>query len=198
MLRTISTLPLDKPIAFHVLSLCNPLFTSSVFDYIEHLFLCQQPMYVNQRGGDMEFGDKIKAARLAAEMTQEVLAEKVGVSRRTIMFYEMNKRKPKNAAMVISLAKALNVRTDYFLTDDELAQIQEQDAFLEQAGEQYGNRGKAQARLILDQASALFAGGELSEDDKEAFFQTMTEIYFDAKAKAKKYTPRKYRDDDID
>lgn len=144
----------------------------------------------------MEFGDKIRAARQAAEITQEALAEKVGVSRRTIMLYETNRRKPKNAATIISLAKALNVGTDYFLTEDELKQIEEQESFLEQAGEQYGNRGKAQARLILDQASALFAGGELSEEDKEAFFQTMTQIYFDAKAKAKKYTPKKYREDD--
>ena len=144
----------------------------------------------------MQFGDKIRAARQAAEMTQEVLAEKVGVSRRTIALYETNKRKPKNAGTIIALAKALNMGTDYFMTDDELKEIQEQDAFLEQAGEQYGNRGKAQARLILDQTSALFAGGNLSEDDKEAFFQTMTEIYFDAKAKAKKYTPNKYREDE--
>ena len=144
----------------------------------------------------MEFGDKIRAARQAAEITQEALAEKVGVSRRTIMLYETNRRKPKNASTIISLAKALNVGTEYFLTEDELKQIEEQEAFLEQAGEQYGNRGKAQARLILDQASALFAGGELSDEDKEAFFQTMTQIYFDAKAKAKKYTPKKYRDDD--
>jgi transcriptional regulator with XRE-family HTH domain len=144
----------------------------------------------------MQFGDKIRAARQAAEMTQEVLAKKIGVSRRTVALYEKNKRKPKNAGMIIALAKALNVSTDYFMTDDELKQIQEQEAFLDQAAEQYGNRGKAQARLILDQASALFAGGELSEEDKEAFFQTMTQIYFDAKAKAKKYTPKKYRDDD--
>lgn len=144
----------------------------------------------------MQFGDKIRAARQAAEMTQDALAEKVGVSRRTIMLYETNRRKPKNAATIISLAKALNVGTDYFLTDDELKQIEEQEAFLEQAGEQYGNRGKAQARLILDQTSALFAGGDLSEEDKEAFFQTMTEIYFDAKAKAKKYSPNKFRSDD--
>jgi len=144
----------------------------------------------------MQFGDKIRAARQAAEMTQDALAEKVGVSRRTIMLYETNRRKPKNAATIISLAKALNVGTDYFLTDYELKQIEEQEAFLEQAGEQYGNRGKAQARLILDQTSALFAGGDLSEEDKEAFFQTMTEIYFDAKAKAKKYSPNKYRSDD--
>lgn len=143
----------------------------------------------------MQFGDRIKAARQAAEMTQEALAERIGVSRRTIVLYETNRRKPKNAGTIIDLAKALDVSTDYFMTDDELKLIQEQDAFLEQAGEQYGNRGKAQARLILDQTSALFAGGGLSEEDKEAFFKTMTEIYFDAKEKAKKYAPNKYRKD---
>jgi hypothetical protein len=37
----------------------------------------------------------------------------------------------------------------------------------------------------------LFAGGELSEDDKDALFESLTEIYFDAKKKAKeKFSPK--------
>ena len=140
----------------------------------------------------MQFGDKIRAARHAANMTQQVLANEMGVSRRTIALYETNNRKPKNAGTIIALAKALNLSTDYFLTEEELKEIQEHESFLEKAGEQYGNRGKVQALLIIEQTSALFAGGDLSDDDKESFFQTMTEIYFDAKAKAKKHTPKKY------
>ncbi|MGI5971700.1 MAG: helix-turn-helix domain-containing protein [Oscillospiraceae bacterium] len=137
----------------------------------------------------MQFGDKIRAARQACGMTQKALAEKIGVTTRTIQLYEANSRQPKNAATIISLAHALNVGTDYFLSERELECIREQEAFLSEAADKYGNRGRAQARLILDQASALFAGGELSEEDKEAFFRTMTEIYFDAKEKAKKYAP---------
>jgi len=140
----------------------------------------------------MQLGDKIKAARIEAGLTQAQLAEKIGVSRKTISLYEANTRQPKNAATIIDLAHALGIVTDYFLTDNELRRIEEQDEFIAKSGEQYGVKGKAQARLILEQASALFAGGELSESDQEAFFRTMTEIYFDAKEKAKKYTPKQY------
>ncbi len=138
----------------------------------------------------MQFGEKIKAARQACGMTQKALAEAAGVTTRTIQLYEANDRQPKNATTIISLAHALNVGTDYFLSEQELERIKEQEAFLSVAADKYGTRGRAQARLILDQASALFAGGELSEEDKEAFFRTMTEIYFDAKSKAKKYAGR--------
>lgn len=137
----------------------------------------------------MQFGDKIRAARQAGGMTQKALAEAIGVTTRTIQLYEANDRQPRNATSIISLAHALNVGTDYFLSEKELDRIREQEAFLSEATDKYGTRGRAQAHLILDQASALFAGGELSADDQEAFFQTMTEIYFDAKAKAKKYAP---------
>ncbi len=140
----------------------------------------------------MQFGDRIKAARLAAKMTQDALAKETGLSRRTIMLYETNKRQPKNASVILSLSKALGVGSDFFLSEDELGRIREQDAFLAESGEKYGTRGRAQARLILDQTSALFAGGVLSEEDQEAFFRAMTDIYFDAKEKAKKYTPKRY------
>ena len=141
----------------------------------------------------MQFGEKIKSARTAANMTQKELAESIGVTTRTIQFYEQNKRQPKNATAIIKLAGALKVSTDYFLSTDELEKAQSQEVFLKEAGIKYGSRGKAQAKLILEQASALFAGGELEEEDQEAFMRTMTEIYFDSKQHAKKYTPKKYR-----
>lgn len=140
----------------------------------------------------MTIGEKLKAARLAANLSQEVLAEKVSLSSRTIRFYEKDERLPDVADM-IKLATAVGVPTEYFLPEQELGKVEEQEAFLQQAKEAYGARGKAQAQLILDQTSALFAGGELAEEDQEAFFRTMSEIYFDAKQKSRKYTPKKHR-----
>lgn len=139
----------------------------------------------------MELKEKIKAARLDARMTQKQLAKEVGVSLRTIQFYESGERTPQNAAIIMRLAKALNVKTDYFLSNDELEQMRAQDAFLDEAKKQYGTRGKAQATKLLEQTSALFAGGDLSDEDRESFFETVTEIYFDAKKRAKKYAHKK-------
>ncbi len=140
----------------------------------------------------MQFGEKLKAARKAAKLSQSKLAKAVGVSSRTIQFYEMGEREPRKASTVLALAHALGVGTDYFFDADEFLRTQEQDAFLSEAASRYGSRGRAQAQLLLNQANALFAGGELTEDDKVAFFQAITEIYFDAKGRAKKYTPKKY------
>ena len=53
--------------------------------------------------------------------------------------------------------------------------------FLGEAESKYGKSGKAQAKQIIENAQALFAGGELEEEDKEAFFRAITELYFDSK-----------------
>lgn len=140
----------------------------------------------------MQLGEKIRAAREAAGITQKKLAEAMGVSTRTIQLYEANDRQPKNATAVITMAHALGVETDYFLSTSELDRIQEQDAFLAEATGRFGSRGKAQAQLILDQTRALFAGGELAEEDQAAFLRAMNDIYFDSKGHAQKYTPKKY------
>lgn len=141
----------------------------------------------------MEFKDKLKTARQDAQMTQKQLAKAADISLRAVQFYESGDRNPQSAAIVLRLAEALHVRTNYFLSDEDLEQMKAQDAFLDEAKKQYGSKGKGQARQIIEQATALFAGGDLNEEDQEAFFEAMTEIYFDAKKKAKKYAPKRGR-----
>ena len=65
--------------------------------------------------------------------------------------------------------------------------------FILNAGEQYGSRGERQARAILDQVGALYAGGDLSEEDMDAFNRALQEAYWEAKAINQKFTPKKYR-----
>ena len=47
---------------------------------------------------------------------------------------------------------------------------------------------------LKSQVSALFAGGELNEEEQMAFLMDLNDIFLDAKKKAKKYTPKKYRE----
>ena len=68
--------------------------------------------------------------------------------------------------------------------------------FISTAAEQYGSRGERQARLILDQAAAMFAGGDLTDADKVAFMEEIQMLYLDSKKRAKKFTPKKYRKHD--
>lgn len=55
----------------------------------------------------------------------------------------------------------------------------------------YGSRGRAQAKRLAEEARALYAGGELSEADKEGFMNEMMEIFMIAKEEAKVYGHKK-------
>lgn len=133
----------------------------------------------------MKFGEKLKALRLEKDLSQKALADLTGISARTIQNYETTDMLPKRRDTYDMLARALVVDVDQLLDDDE--------EFALSAGEQYGSRGERQARAILDQVGALYAGGELSEEDMDAFNRALQEAYWEAKAINQKFTPKKYR-----
>lgn len=91
------------------------------------------------------------------------------------------------------VSEALGLSTDYFIDDAAFQEQLEKEAFLAEAQEKYGSRGKAQAKRIAEETRALYAGGELSEADKQGFMEEMMEIFMEAKEEAKVYTPKKYR-----
>jgi transcriptional regulator with XRE-family HTH domain len=141
----------------------------------------------------MTFGEKIKNARLALNLSQIELAEKAGITERSIYSYEQTGAQPKRT-ILIRLAAALNVSVLYLLDENETdKQINiDREVFFETVHKQYGSKGAREARDILARASALFAGGELDEESKDIFFQSLTEIYLESKAEAhEKFTPKK-------
>ena len=132
----------------------------------------------------MRFGDKIKEQRTLRNLTQDEFAKAMGISRRTLCYYEQGRTHPQNREFYKKLADYFEMDINYFLTEDE--------EFLTEAALKYGRRGLSQAQSVLEQASALFAGGDLSEEDKQAFMQELQELYLDSKERAKKYIPKKY------
>lgn len=66
----------------------------------------------------MAFPDKLKKLREEHKFTQVDLAKKLGVTQRTISYYETGKGQPSMDA-VNSLAKIFNVSLDYLLSDYE-------------------------------------------------------------------------------
>lgn len=65
----------------------------------------------------MKIAEKIRSLRKDLGYTQKALAEKVGVSRKSIIFYETGERCPRPYTMRI-LAKVLGVSVEYLLTED--------------------------------------------------------------------------------
>ena len=133
----------------------------------------------------MKFGEKLKTLRREKKLSQKALADLAGITTRTIQNYETNEILPKKRDTYNRLARALAVDATDLMSEDE--------DFVLSAGEQYGSRGVRQANAILEQVGALYAGGDLSEEDMDAFNRALQEAYWEAKSINQKFTPKKYR-----
>lgn len=122
-----------------------------------------------ERGMFMTFGEKVRSLRKEKKMSQQELASMVGVSYRTIRSWEVEGRFPKQNVLYQKLADALQCDVSYLMSENE--------AFITEASEQFGNRGARQAQQILEQAAAMFAGGSLTDEDKIAFMDEIQSLY---------------------
>jgi transcriptional regulator with XRE-family HTH domain len=127
----------------------------------------------------MTFGEKLKELREGKNLSQSKLSEIIGVDRRTIINYEAGKSFPRDMNNYRKLAKWFGVTVDYLLS--------ERDEFAAQAYIEGGRRGKLEAEALIAEAGALFAGGSLSDEDKDAVFYALQEAYWVAKQENKKY-----------
>jgi len=133
------------------------------------------------------FADKIKDSRGLAGMTQDELGQAVGVSGRAIQTYERGEKKPRQGTL-LRLAKALKVSVRYLKDDNCLNPLEdiEMDEYIMEASEHYGKKGADDVQELLTRNAALFAGGELSDEQKDDFFQGVLKAYLICKEEAKK------------
>ncbi len=136
----------------------------------------------------MNFGEKLREIRTKENLTQQEMADKIGVSLRTLKAYELGETLPRFRKIYHKIADEFNVDINYLLTEG--------DDFILTAGEKHGYRGSKGAEALIADARALFAGGELSEHDKKVVFDALQEAFFEAKLENKKYTPKKYLKDE--
>ena len=136
----------------------------------------------------MEFKDRLKEKRKQAGLTQVELAEKAGVTSRTIQNYELGTRNPANMLTIQRIADALHTTTEYLLGSS--------GTYIVEAQERGGPGAARDIEELVSEISGLFAGGELSEDALDGAMRALTEAYWIAREKNRKYTPRKYRKSD--
>lgn len=131
----------------------------------------------------MTFGEKFKALREEKRLTQKEVAEALRINARMITRYENGISYPRTREAYRKIADYFEVGVDYLLTEN--------DSFVIRASEQYGARGMKQAQELIDGMSGLFAGGTLSEQDKDAVMKALQDIYWESKARnAKKYAAK--------
>ena len=63
--------------------------------------------------------------------------------------------------------------------------------YIDEVNGQLGEKGAKDINEILEANRALFAGGELDEEAKDAFYQAVTKAYLSCKMEAKKTFGRK-------
>ena len=134
-----------------------------------------------------KFAEKLKSARMEAGMNQTELSEKVGVTRRSIFAYENGVSMPRKNVLR-KIASVLNVTVSYLTNEDSTdpneGRVREENINL--AREKFGSRGAREAADLLDRNNAFFAGGEIPQEEKDAFFDAIMTAYVTAKEEARK------------
>src|SRR5699024_2683242 len=115
----------------------------------------------------MTFGEKVKEARLAMNLSQTELAQLTGISERAHYTYEQLGTLPRKNN-IRKLAEALHISVSYLLDDEETDKQSriDEDMFPAEARKQFGAKGAKEAQEVLGRVSSLFASGDLDEDRK--------------------------------
>lgn len=101
----------------------------------------------------MNFGEKIKELRKKRGFSQAELAEKIGVTQKTICNYENGTRFPKGQKIINGFADIFDVSIDYLLDDNEIdsnkknIKIEYKDEFISTAKENFGYKGKKRQKI---------------------------------------------------
>jgi len=133
--------------------------------------------YAQVAVNNMEFSEKLKNMRIAKGWSQEELAERSGISRRTIQNYERFGTLPKKRSTYGVLAKTFGV--------DESVLLDRNVDFVLRANEQYGNDAMRQAMDLVADVKALWAGGEMEEEDMDEIMRALQEAYMEAKSRGR-------------
>ncbi len=139
----------------------------------------------------MTVGEKIHLLRKRARLTQLAFAEKVGISHRAAVYYEKGERYPPHETLQ-RMADLFELPLEKLADEKHVIQLTKQEQFIDRAKAEDKNRGKTEAERFLNKCHAFFAGGTVSEEDMDLVFESLTELFFDAKRTAKeKYGKKK-------
>ena len=108
----------------------------------------------------MTFAEKLKSARKAIGMSQEALAEKLGVSRQAVTKWETDRGIPDIENMII-ISNLFGITVDEFLSDEKETAVRK--GYLYESRTEYDIDGKKRFDLKLGGACLLRAVGTDSE-----------------------------------
>lgn len=117
----------------------------------------------------MKFGEKVRDLRKKHSLTQDELAQCLGINKRTIIGWERDGRYPRSIEMLEKMADIFHVPLTYLQPDQSL--------FIERAAEAYGKKGKIEAQHLAFELTELFASGELTPQDMDGIMYEMQPLH---------------------
>lgn len=138
------------------------------------------------------FAEKVRENRISLHLTQEELGNLIGVSKRSVLAYETKGIRPRSSVMQ-KLAAALGVSPEYLRSDeveDPLYGL-ERTPYVEVTRARFGEKAAREIDYLMDRNAALFAGGEVSQEQKDAYFEAVMQAYLACKQAARASYGRK-------
>jgi transcriptional regulator with XRE-family HTH domain len=131
---------------------------------------------------------RLKVQRIAAGLTQQQVADGIGIARVNYTQYELGRREP-DYGMLVKFAEFFGCSTDYLLGYEPPA-----PGVLDAAsantnpltGEKMTTHEKLQLHSIVEGARALFFDTKISPRDKETLKKSIEEAFWQAKAMNKR------------
>ena len=127
------------------------------------------------------FAEKIVRTRKRLGLTQEELAGRCGITKRTVASYETDGRMPHGSTLR-RLAEVLGVTVSY-LRDDNAGDLvlSPEELYIDRLRSLYGEETAAEVGGLLSKSASLFAGGKLDQDAKDQYFLALTNAYIACK-----------------
>ena len=123
----------------------------------------------------MTFGQRVKVLRKRKGISQNALAELVGVSPRTIFGYEAGTTYPRTGKIREQLAEALGVESHDLIGDEEKAMASTRREIELSPAEQ--------AEEATDRVIELLMGGTLTDREKDDVLKRVQKAYWNSKSK---------------
>lgn len=140
-----------------------------------------------------DFAKRLTELRKNAGLTRAQLAEKIGISGRTIINYENGTRIPF-ADTALKMAQVFGITVEELLGAHSSPAEQEKASAMDSMHELYGKKAADQLDDLIGNANSLLAGGTLTEEQNMDFILEMQKLLILATERAKAvYTPKKYR-----
>ncbi len=124
----------------------------------------------------MQMNEKIEILLARRRIRKTDFAESVGVTYRAFANYMNGSRRPRGK-ILNKIAEELELTPEFLLNDDKELELTIEERFIKRTCR--SEQEKAAAMQFLSETRGLFAGNFYSDDDKEALYQCMIEIYND-------------------